>query len=157
MFVPRQHTKDGGHHADVGHAGEDEAGADEGGGEEEEAGKCEGEQKGEENEGAGGDADLAFYRPGAARPGAALVKEKGFAGGVPCVDASGKDGEVVEAEGGEGVVSLLCAAAALADEGEGGGAIPGGGGGGEGVEGNEFRAFDVAGGELGELADIDEA
>jgi hypothetical protein len=35
--------------------------------------------------------------------------------------------------------------------------VPGGGGGGEGVEGDELGAFDVAGGELGELADVDEA
>lgn len=75
----------------------------------------------------------------------------------PCVDATGQNAELMEAESGELIMRLLGAAAGFADEQKWFVVLPGPAGGGECAERDELGTCDVTVGELGMLAHVDEA
>ncbi|GHF92880.1 hypothetical protein GCM10017667_23190 [Streptomyces filamentosus] len=108
------------------------------------------EEEAEEDEGAGGQADLAVHGPDGLGGGAGRAVQ-GVARGGPAAGAAGEV-EGGDAVGGEAVAGAGGAVAGLADQEEfaaGGGGLQGGDGAGERVEGDVVGAGDVAGGVLG--------
>ena len=138
------------HGANVGGAGEGEAAADKSGEGEKPGGDGDAEHDAGENQEAGDETDLALESPSG--DGAA---DRGIAGADPFGRAGNQNGEIGEfrLEEGSGEAG---AGAGLADENDGTGAVEIGGAEFDLVEGDVGGSGEMAAGELGCGADVDE-
>ncbi|GAA3126193.1 hypothetical protein GCM10020254_87010 [Streptomyces goshikiensis] len=112
------------------------------------------ESEADQDDGAGGEADLAFHAPGGAPGAVGVVEGVAVCGPGACAAGEGGGGDAV---GGEGVAGVLGACAGGADDEDvaaPGGVVDVGQGPVEVVEGNVVGAGEVAGGVFAGGADV---